>query len=163
MKKIAFFDLDGTVTSEIDGSIPQSTIDSIRKARANGNLMFVNSGRSYENIEQRFRDIGWDGYICGCGTHIICQNKDLFYRPLSSEIVNEITQSARNAKLDLLFESKHCIYFDTKNPLRHPEAIQIYEGLKKGSYNMPSDITSPDFSADKFCVWINEDSNLEQF
>ena len=26
MKKIAFFDIDGTLTSEIDGSIPQSAI-----------------------------------------------------------------------------------------------------------------------------------------
>ena len=35
MKKIAFFDIDGTLTSEIDGSIPQSAITAIRKARAN--------------------------------------------------------------------------------------------------------------------------------
>ncbi|MFR8428888.1 MAG: HAD hydrolase family protein [Roseburia inulinivorans] len=45
MKKIAFFDIDGTLTSEIDGSIPQSAITAIRKARANGNLMFLNTGR----------------------------------------------------------------------------------------------------------------------
>ena len=41
MKKIAFFDVDGTLTSEIDGSIPQSAIDAIREARAAGNLMFI--------------------------------------------------------------------------------------------------------------------------
>ena len=35
MKKIAFFDIDGTLTSEIDGSIPVSAIEAIRAARAN--------------------------------------------------------------------------------------------------------------------------------
>ena len=38
MKKIAFFDIDGTLTSEIDGSIPESAVYAIRAARANGNL-----------------------------------------------------------------------------------------------------------------------------
>ena len=47
MKKIAFFDVDGTLTSEIDGSIPQSTIDAIREARAAGNLMFINTGTAF--------------------------------------------------------------------------------------------------------------------
>ena len=37
MRKIAFFDVDGTLTSEIDGSIPASTVNAIRAARANGN------------------------------------------------------------------------------------------------------------------------------
>ena len=51
MKKIAFFDIDGTLTSEIDGSIPQSAITAIRKARANGNLMFLNSGKDISKTQ----------------------------------------------------------------------------------------------------------------
>ena len=57
MKKIAFFDIDGTLTSEIDGSIPESAVYAIRAARANGNLMFINTGRCFQNVEQRFRDV----------------------------------------------------------------------------------------------------------
>ena len=67
MKKIAFFDIDGTLTSEIDGSIPESAVYAIRAARANGNLMFINTGRCFQNVEQRFRDVGFDGFVCGCG------------------------------------------------------------------------------------------------
>ena len=36
MKKIAFFDIDGTLTSEIDGSLPESVIHAIRRARTFG-------------------------------------------------------------------------------------------------------------------------------
>ena len=56
--KIAFFDIDGTLTSEVDGSLPDSAILAIRQARANGNLMFINTGRCYQNVEPRFMEIG---------------------------------------------------------------------------------------------------------
>ena len=55
MQKIAFFDIDGTLTSEIDGSIPQSAITAIRKARANGNLMFLNTGRCIQNVVSSYQ------------------------------------------------------------------------------------------------------------
>ena len=70
MKKIAFFDIDGTLTSEIDGSLPKSAINAIRHARTFGHLMFINTGRCFQNVEPRFRRIGFDGYVCGCGTNI---------------------------------------------------------------------------------------------
>ena len=82
MKKIAFFDIDGTLTSEIDGSIPESAVYAIRAARANGNLMFINTGRCFQNVEQRFRDVGFDGFVCGCEKQLhyglvrLCDMKD---------------------------------------------------------------------------------------
>ena len=78
MKKIAFFDIDGTLTSEIDGSIPQSAITAIRKARANGNLMFLNTGRCIQNVEPRFKEVGFDGFVCGCGTDMLIMER-IFY------------------------------------------------------------------------------------
>ena len=62
-RKVAFFDIDGTLTSEIDGSVPQSTKDAIRRARQNGHLMFINTGRCMQNVEERFREVGFDGYV----------------------------------------------------------------------------------------------------
>ena len=60
MKKIAFFDIDGTLTSEIDGSLPKSAINAIRHARTFGHLMFINTGRCFQNVEPRFRRIGFE-------------------------------------------------------------------------------------------------------
>ena len=60
MKKIAFFDIDGTLTSEIDGFLPESAINAIRRARTFGHLMFINTGRCFQNVEPRFRRIGFD-------------------------------------------------------------------------------------------------------
>ena len=87
MKKIAFFDIDGTLTSELDGSIPESAVYAIRKSRENGNLMFINTGRCFQNVEERFRNIGFDGYICGCGTNIYCGGRDVLYVPQSHFVI----------------------------------------------------------------------------
>ena len=79
MKKIAFFDIDGTLTSEIDGSLPKSAINAIRHARTFGHLMFINTGRCFQNVEPRFRRIGFDGYVCGCGTNIFCSGTEALH------------------------------------------------------------------------------------
>lgn len=49
--KIAFFDIDGTLTSEVDGRVPADAAAAIAGARANGNLMFINTGRCFQNVE----------------------------------------------------------------------------------------------------------------
>ena len=61
MRKIAFFDIDGTLTSETDGAVPEDAAAAIAQARKNGHLMFINTGRCFQNVEPCFRSIGWDG------------------------------------------------------------------------------------------------------
>ena len=90
MKKIAFFDIDGTLTSEIDGSIPVSAIEAIRAARANGNLMFINTGRCFQNVEERFRSIGFDGLVCGCGTNIYCEDREILHVSQTHDVTMEL-------------------------------------------------------------------------
>lgn len=162
-KKIAFFDIDGTLTSEVDGSIPDSAIKAIRQARTNGHLMFINTGRCFQNVEQRFRDIGFDGYICGCGTNIYCDGTDVLYHPQSHETIMTILKAARQTNVDILFESRKEVCFDLTRPLRHPKALFHYEEFKSHNYNMPEDLENPNFFCDKFVVWYETQHQLEVF
>ena len=47
-----FFDIDGTVLSEITKEIPASTIDALKRAHDAGHFLFINTGRScpYDKI-----------------------------------------------------------------------------------------------------------------
>lgn len=162
-RKIAFFDIDGTLTSEVDGSIPASTVQSIRKARENGHLMFINTGRCFQNVEPRFREIGFDGYVCGCGTNIYCDGKDVFYHPQSHETIMTILAAARKADVDILFESRKEVCFDLTRPLRHPKALFHYEEFKDHGYDMPEDLENPNFFSDKFVVWYETPEQLTDF
>ena len=161
--KIAFFDIDGTLTSEIDGSIPSSAIIAIQQARQNGHLMFINTGRCFQNVEQRFRKIGFDGYVCGCGTNIYCDGKDVFYHPQTHETIMKILNIARITNVDILFESRKEVCFDVTRPLQHPKAIYHYEKFLQKGYDMPEDLENPNFFSDKFVIWYETPEQLEAF
>jgi len=162
-RKIAFFDIDGTLTSEVDGSIPVSAIQSIQEARANGHLMFINTGRCFQNVEQRFRDIGFDGYVCGCGTNIYCDGRDVFYHPQNHETIMIILEAARKTDVDILFESRKEVCFDLSRPLHHPKAVYHYEVFLRNGYHMPEDLENPNFFSDKFVIWYESTEQLTAF
>lgn len=162
-RKIAFFDIDGTLTSEIDGSIPPSAVSAIRSARANGHLMFLNTGRCFQNIEPRFREIGFDGYVCGCGTNIYCDGKDVLYAPCTHEITMRMIQIARETQVDLLLESRREVCFDLTHPLTHPGAIRQWRAFLSRDYPMRQDFEDPNFFCDKFVIWYSTPDQLTAF
>ena len=41
-----FFDIDGTILSEITHEIPESALVALRKAQENGHKTFINTGRT---------------------------------------------------------------------------------------------------------------------
>ena len=164
MRKIIFFDIDGTLTSETDGSIPESCIHSIREARKNGHLMYINTGRCYQNVEPRFREIGFDGYVCGYGTNLYSDGRELFYISQPRPITMELLKVARDTGVDILFESKYEVCFDTSRPLTHPDAIRQYLSFRDvHHYTMRTDLLAPDFTCDKFVIWYQEESQLLKF
>lgn len=163
MKKIAFFDIDGTLTSEIDGSVPESAIWAIRAARENGNLMFLNTGRCFQNVEQRFRAVGFDGYVCGCGTNIYCDGTETLHVAQTHETIMQLLRKARETDIDILFESRKEVAFDLSRPLRHPNAIRQYQAFLSRGYDMPEHLENPNFFCDKFVIWYEHPEQLAAF
>lgn len=163
MRKIAFFDIDGTLTSEINGEIPDSAITAIRAARANGHLMFINTGRCFQNVEKRFRDVGFDGYVCGCGTNLYCGGREILHVAQTHETTLKLLKKARELDIDILFESRTEVAFDLSKPLRHPDAIRQYESFAARYYDMPEDLENPNFFCDKFVIWYERPEQLTAF
>lgn len=163
MRKIAFFDIDGTLTSETDGSVPEDAAWAITRARENGHLMFLNTGRCFQNVEPRFRRIGWDGYVCGCGTNIYCDGRDVLYVSQTHGTIMRVLDAARRADVDILFESRARVAFDLTRPLRHPKALRQYQIFVDQGYHMPEDLENPNFFADKFVIWYQEEAQLTAF
>ena len=117
-KKILFFDIDGTVLSEKTNSVPPSALDAIKKARENGHIAIINTGRPFSTVDQMIKDIGFDGFVCGCGTNIYFNNKEIYHQTLDLNTRQKIMQLAYLHKVDCLLEGKHGTYF--KSELLHP-------------------------------------------
>ena len=84
-RKLIFFDIDGTIIPEDTGVIPESTKEAIKKAKENGHLVFINTGRTFSGITQPIFDLEFNGYVCGCGTHIYFDGKKIYSSVIPKE------------------------------------------------------------------------------
>ena len=70
-RAVLFFDIDGTLLSEVTKKIPDSAAESVRRAKKAGHMLFINTGRTICSIPAEIRRLPFDGYLCGCGTYWI--------------------------------------------------------------------------------------------
>lgn len=111
-RKLLFFDIDGTLW-DFHNNIPDSAIDAIHRARANGHLAFINSGRSRAFINsQKLFDIGFDGIVSGCGTMMEYDNEVIFYHRLENDFVANVIQTVRSFGFKPVLEGRHYLYVD---------------------------------------------------
>ncbi|AOM10733.1 MULTISPECIES: Cof-type HAD-IIB family hydrolase [Bacillus] len=93
MYKVAFFDVDGTLLSEIDRSMHESTKEAVQRLIDKGIHVVVTTGRPYSLCSQ-FKGLGIKTYISANGAHIKCGEKVIHKSVLSSEIVHDISNFA---------------------------------------------------------------------
>lgn len=84
MYKVVFFDVDGTLLSEVDRSIPLSTKEAIKKLIESGIKVVVATGRPYHMCEE-FKTMGIDTIISANGALIKCNNEVIYKSVLSTE------------------------------------------------------------------------------
>lgn len=93
MYKIVFFDVDGTLLSEIDRTLPVSTKEAISELIKRGIKVVVATGRPY-NLCEEFKMMGIDTIISANGALIKCGEDVLYKSVLSSETVQSISDFA---------------------------------------------------------------------
>ncbi|PFJ24940.1 HAD family hydrolase [Bacillus anthracis] len=93
MYKVVFFDVDGTLLSEIDRSMHESTKEAIQRLIEKGIHVVVTTGRPYSLCAQ-FKEMGIHTIISANGAHIKCGETVIHKSVLSSEIVHDISEFA---------------------------------------------------------------------
>ena len=159
---ILFFDIDGTLITNDEARIfPEDAKKAIADCRAAGNLAFINTGRVYCNIDPFIRAAGFDGYVCGCGSHIIYNGEELYHKGLDREICREIAYKCRDFKMNALFEYKDYTCFDKE--MDSPDRDILVRYFSSGGKKLVDDIEDPDFVFDKFSSWYTSESSLDDF
>lgn len=93
MYKIVFFDVDGTLLSEIDRSIPQTTKEAIEKLIERGIKVVVATGRPY-NLCEEFKTMGIDTFISANGALIKYNDTTIYKSLLTTETVRDVSAFA---------------------------------------------------------------------
>ena len=69
--KAIFFDIDGTLTNHKGGPF-KDDLEAMEKAAGQGNLLFINTGRSLANIPDTVLNLPlWSGIAAGGGAHVL--------------------------------------------------------------------------------------------
>lgn len=108
-QQIIFLDVDGTLCNE-HGFIPPSAIEAIHKARANGHLVFLCTGRAKVELYDFILDIGFDGFILSAGCFILVDNKIIYDNHLSKEEVISIMNFFDTHSIHYYLESTNGLY-----------------------------------------------------
>lgn len=103
-RKILFFDIDGTLVTAPPCTIPESTAQAITQARKNGHLCFINTGRTRVIIPKDLLTLGFDGYVCGCGTQIYMNGQLLFSKSIPHNQCVDIVEKLRQFHIPTYFE-----------------------------------------------------------
>lgn len=161
-QSILFFDIDGTIlTGDGTRRIPDSTRAGIRQARANEHLVFINTGRVYLNVEPMIREIGFDGYVCGCGTDIYYHGQELFHKQISGEICKQTVAVLRQCNMAALFEASDLNAIDVSIQGNQKLSELVAYFSQEGRSMV--DVTSPEFHFDKFTGWYPLKQDMRSF
>lgn len=160
MKKAVFFDIDGTLWNKKCEILP-STVEAIHKLRENGHLAFICSGRSRANIQKKeLMDIGFDGVVASCGTHIDFHKETVFEVLLTEKQVEHLLSVAKEHQMPLVLEGPQYIYVNDGDFADDPYVIYLREELGnnvKVIPENPAEICINKFSAE------TENFDLEKF
>ena len=105
-RKILFFDIDGTLLSHRTLQIPESAKKSIRKAKEKGHLVFINTGRTISVVNKEIKELGFDGYICGCGSYIEVDGEVIYSNDIDKSKYAEIINKIEEYDLDVVLEGR---------------------------------------------------------
>lgn len=165
MRKIIFFDVDGTIVTDVsvgEGKIiPESCKNAIRQARENGHLCFINSGRPYKNVEKYILDIGFDGVVSGCGTNIHIGEEDIFHVQVEKSVAQKVYDLCEKFSVTAFFEGRDETYYINNGylvPWLDEFAMEI---TKQGSIVKRE--KDENFTFDKFCAFHSPDNDLTSF
>ena len=165
MRKIVFFDVDGTIVSDVsvgEGKIiPESCTRAIRKARENGNLCFVNSGRPYGNVEKYILEIGFDGVVSGCGTNIHIGDEDIFHISVEEKVAALCYELCEKYNITAFFEGRDKTYY-----IENGYKVKWLDSFAKEISLQGSVVLyekDESFTFDKFCAFHDEENDISEF
>lgn len=137
-KMLIFFDIDGTLLSSPLAGIPESAHIGIQRARENGHICMINTGRTLKLVGPEVTGkTEFDGLALGCGTMIIYRGEILLHETFSEEEACRIIAGLRKYGIDACLEGSGNNFCDSDDRIFTEvfrRFIHGFDGLKYESY-----------------------------
>ena len=131
-KHILFFDIDGTIL--FHNRVPLAVKRAIRKARKEGHLCVINTGRPRSNLPKQVEKMSWDGFICA-GSYVEFGQEVLESRLMERKSVEKIMEYVVRDRIPTVFDCigpSYSLYFNGwAKKLSSPEELfERFDELK---------------------------------
>nr|WP_288741036.1 HAD family hydrolase [uncultured Mediterraneibacter sp.] len=161
-RAVLFFDIDGTVLSEVTKEVPQSAVEAMEKARAEGHLLFINTGRTICSIPPEVRRFQFDGYLCGCGTYLTEHDEVLLESSIEKQRGRDLLKKAKECNLGVIAEGQEDCYFSgVVSRFDRLESTRRY--FAERGIGIEQSLERGDFVYDKLFVYADDKSDFESF
>lgn len=161
-RKALFFDIDGTLLSEITKQVPESTKEALKLAHEKGHLLFINTGRTVCSVPPELKRMPFDGCLCGCGIWADYHEEVLMERHLDARRREEIVKKAEECRIDAIYEGSEDVFFSARvsrfDSLENTRRYMENMGLGVERY-----VEQGGCAYDKLFVYTDEMSKKEEF
>lgn len=158
---ILFFDIDGTIITEETGLLPESALKALKEAKEKGHILCINTGRTWAELEDRLFCLGFDGFVCGCGTYIKYKDKVLLQKELGHRLSAEIAADLEDWNIDAVLEGNKHIYFKRKYEFSFIDKIK--DMLTSLNHGVTYYYDDKNINFDKLTAWANPHGDFPAF
>lgn len=135
---LIFFDIDGTLVGEDGRVIPESARNAVQRARANGHICMINTGRTQTLVGTELtKQAEFDGLIMGCGTMVVYRGETLLHETFSPKDGTQIIDGLRRYEIDACLEGTENNYRDSDDRIFtevYRRFISHFDGFGYGSF-----------------------------
>lgn len=135
---LIFFDIDGTLVGEDGRVIPESAKAAVQRARANGHVCMINTGRTMTLVGSELtKQTEFDGLILGCGTMVIYRGETLLHKTFSPEDGVDIIDGLHRYEIDACLEGSENNFRDSDDRIFtevYRRFISRFDGFGYGSF-----------------------------
>ena len=131
MRKLFFFDIDGTLTSAKEfGKIYDSTRAAIAQLQDNGHFLALATGRALFRAKAFQQEIGIKNMVCEGGNCIILNNEQISYEAPDQALLKTIYEEAISKQVGIALSCEDSLHRITPNSLFHEYAGDCHEFME---------------------------------
>ncbi len=159
--KLIFFDIDGTLIDEKKKEMSLSTKRAVEKARENGHVCVVNTGRTWKLVNGVITQLAeFDGYILGCGTMVRLYDKTILRETFSPELAVRIIESLRKHKIDAVLEGGENNFHDAWDKIHTPLFVDFMKRFREKKFGSFEEAPG---QFDKFYAYTESQKEMDAF
>lgn len=110
MNKVIFLDIDGTLIGS-EGILTEKTKEALRRAKANGHILMLCTGRPRCQVKGEFREENlFDGMVASAGAYVEFKGEEIYRNIIEPEALKTLMLTLREAKIPSLYMNKDFMY-----------------------------------------------------